>query len=580
MLRMKTSAFRFLFQVGLAVLPLAAFAYDFPTYAPDAVLVAFKPEADAAGRHRVMDQLDLIDDARAKNPYFHRLLITSGRSVASCLRILQSSGVVRVAEPDWIGTIQETIPNDTRFSEQWALRNTGQSGGTVNADIDASLAWDRQIGDQSLIIAFIDTGMSYNHVDLNANAWLNVDEILGNGVDDDANGYVDDVRGYDFVNSDGNPVDDHGHGTQCAGIAGAVGNNGIGIAGICWNVKLMPIKCFNSSGVGFLGNTVLAIDYARLNGAKVISNSYAFNVASQLQREAIERARDAGIVFVAGAGNNGFDTDLTPVYPAGFSTALSNVISVGATNRFDERASFSNFGSQSVDFFAPGVDVLTTYPGNVYVLSNGTSMSCPHGSGAAALLLAEYPTESPADIRERLRANADRVPTLQGLSASGRLNVNRALIAHRVQISGVVDLQDFVGNPATLSLTIVLRQNGFDVVVIKNVSMDITGSFSFTTTRQGIHDIVVKAPHWLAKKHPNTVQLGVADISGLIFSLPNGDSDADNEVGIGDYALLSASYGSSPGDLIWDARADLNGDETVDIADYAILSMNFGMPGD
>ena len=268
MLRMRKAPLIWL----VAVLPLTALAYDFPNCAPDAVLVAFEPGVSSGAKNQVIARLGLANDNRTKSPYFQRLIITNGRSVNESLQGLSASGVVRIAEPDWIGTIQEIIPNDTRFSEMWAMRNTGQLGGLVNADIDATLAWDRQTGNPLLKVAIIDTGMSYNHVDLNANVWLNPGEIPGNGIDDDGNGHVDDLRGYDFVNNDGNPADDHGHGTHCAGTVGAVGNNNLGVAGVCWNVTMIPIKAFNSQGTGFLGATVLAIDYARQNGAKVMSN--------------------------------------------------------------------------------------------------------------------------------------------------------------------------------------------------------------------------------------------------------------------------------------------------------------------
>ncbi|MBX7131580.1 MAG: S8 family serine peptidase [Fimbriimonadaceae bacterium] len=577
---MRKAPLIWLLQIGLAVLPFNALASDLPNCAPDAVLVAFEPSVSSGAKNHVIARLGLANDNRTKSPYFQRLIITNDRSVNESLQSLYASGVVRIAEPDWIGTIQETIPNDTRFSEMWAMRNTGQLGGLLNADIDATLAWDRQTGNPLLKVAIIDTGMSYNHVDLNANVWLNPGEIPGNGIDDDGNGRIDDLRGYDFVNNDGNPADDHGHGTHCAGTIGAVGNNGIGVAGVCWNVTMIPIKAFNSQGSGFLSNTVLAIDYARQNGAKVMSNSYAFNFRSQLQFEAIQRAMSAGIVFVAGSGNNGFDADLTPLYPAGFSTEIDNVISVGATNRFDEKASFSNYGLKSVDLFAPGVDILSTYPVNFYLLGSGTSMATPHAAGSAALLLSEYPNETPTEIRERLRSSADRLSQLEGLSRSGRLNINRAISANRTTVSGIVELQDLQGALNSHEVTMTLRASGIDYDSYSSIALNPSGEFVLSTTHSGSYELVVKSSHWLARKTATPVLLGSGDVTGLVFSLTNGDSDGDNEVGIGDYALLSVSFNTTPNDPDWDHRADLNGDEAVDIADYAILSANFGLVGD
>jgi hypothetical protein len=341
---------------------------------------------------------------------------------------------------------------------------------------------------------------------------------------------------------------------------------------------MIECKTFNASGIGYLSDTILAIDYCRLAGANVMSNSYAFNVASELQYEAILRANAAGIVFVAGAGNSSGNSDLTPFYPAGFSIIAPNVLAVGATTRNDTRASFSNYGLKSVDIFAPGVDILSTYFNNSYVVGSGTSMATPHVAGSAALLRAQYPSETAAEIRGRLRANADRVPALAGLCASGRLNVFRALVANRVTLSGHVTLQDWTLGPESQTLSVILRQGGAEMDRINNVPINADGTFSLTTTRSGPHDTVVKAPHWLAKSAP--VNIGAGGASGMNFVLANGDCDGDNEVAIGDYALLSAAYNTVPGDLHWNARADLDGDDSVDVGDFAILSTNYGMTGD
>ncbi|HRI43020.1 MAG TPA: S8 family serine peptidase [Fimbriimonadaceae bacterium] len=561
-----------------ALSPLAS--ADFPTYAPGVVLVEFAPEASPRDRARLVASLGFELDPRVDSPYFARLVSPTLVDIGEAVARLRASHLVRIAEPDWIGHVLETIPNDPRFPEMWGLRNTGQSGGLAGADIHATGAWDIQRGNPQLKVAVIDTGVSYNHVDLSPNIWVNPGEIPNNGIDDDGNGRIDDIHGYDFVNNDGNPADDHGHGTHCSGTIGAAGNNGIGVTGICWNVTLIAIKAFNASGQGLITNAVLAIDYARQNGARIMSNSYAFNVQSAILLEAIRRAQNAGIVFVAGAGNNGQNSDLTPLFPAGFSPLLDNVIAVGASDRNDNKAGFSNYGAKSVDLFAPGVDILSTYPVNFYLLGSGTSMATPHVAGAAALLVSQFPSESPIQIRERIRAQADRIPSLAGLSIAGRLNIDRSIRALRVEVRGTVELLDWEGNPTDETVTITFLSNEQSVEQWSGVPLGPSGEFVVDTSLSGPHEVVVQGQHWLAQRWPAPVVLGVANVSNLSFELTNGDCNGDNEVDIGDYSLVSIAFGTAPGEPGWDARADLSGDEVVDIGDFAILSMNFGRVGD
>lgn len=553
---------------------------DLPTYVPGVVLVEFASQASPSARIELVASIGFTFDTRVDSPYFCRLVSPTPIDAGEASARLRASHLVRFAEPDWIGHVLETIPNDPRFPEMWGLRNTGQSGGLAGADIRAAGAWDIQRGNPQLKVAVIDTGVSYNHVDLNPNIWVNPGEIPNNGIDDDGNGRIDDIHGYDFVNNDGNPADDHGHGTHCSGTIGAAGNNGIGVTGICWNVTLIAVKAFNASGQGSITNAVLAIDYARQNGAKIMSNSYAFNVQSAILMEAIRRARNAGIVFVAGAGNNGQNSDITPLFPAGFSPLLDNVIAVGASDRNDTKAGFSNYGATSVDLFAPGVDILSTYPVNFYLLGSGTSMATPHVAGAAALLVSQFPTESPIQIRERIRAQADRAPSLAGLSIAGRLNIDRSIHALRVEVRGTVDLLDWEGNPSDERVTVTFRNDGQSVEQWTGVPLGPSGEFVVDTTLTGPHEVVVKGRHWLSQRWPTPVILGLTNVSNLSFELTNGDCNGDNEIDIGDYSIVSIAFDAFPGAPNWDARADLSGDGTVDIGDFAILSMNFGRIGD
>ena len=327
------------------------------------------------------------------------------------------------------------IPNDTSFSDLWGMNNTGQTGGTVDADIDAPEAWNLKTGSSSIVVAVIDTGVDYTHPDLSANRWVNTGEIPSNGLDDDGDGYVDDVYGYDFVNSDANPMDDEGHGTHVSGTIGAVGNNNLGVAGVCWTVKIMAVKAFNASGSGYLSDIILAIQYAKAKGARVINASWGGYSYSQGLYDAIAAARDAGVLFVASAGNDSIDNDNPPGYSPSYgipnypsSYNLSNIISVLATTDTDQMADFSNYGLTSVDLGAPGLSILSTIPGGGYGYKSGTSMAAPHVAGACALFLSADPNLTYTEVKQFLLDYSDPLPSLDGLCVSGgRLNVSNAL---------------------------------------------------------------------------------------------------------------------------------------------------------
>ena len=331
-----------------------------------------------------------------------------------------------------------TTPDDPDLSECWGLDNTGQTGGTADADIDAPEAWDLATGSPEVIVAVIDTGIDYNHPDLAANMWSNPGEIPDNHIDDDNNGYVDDVHGFNFVGNTGDPMDDNLHGTHCAGTIGAVGSDGNGISGVCWSVKLMAVKFLSAEGAGIASGAVSAIEYAIANGAHVTSNSWGGGAASQALEDVIKAAHQADVLFVAAAGNSGSDNDVTPVYPGSYE--VPNVIAVAASDHNDEPASFTCYGTESVDLFAPGVNIYSTFPtyktntmkdrgfSTDYESISGTSMATPHVAGAAALLSSVTGRLSPAVIKSILMESVDPIDNFSGLVASGgRLNVANML---------------------------------------------------------------------------------------------------------------------------------------------------------
>ena len=291
------------------------------------------------------------------------LLRSEARTTDQLLAAMQGDPLVQSASPNYFRRADST-PNDPSFSVLWGLHNTGQSGGTIDADVDAPEAWDITTGSKWSIVVVIDTGVAYDHEDLAANMWTNPGEIAGNGVDDDGNGYVDDVYGIDTVNNDSNPMDDAGHGSHCAGTIAATGNNSKGITGVNWTARIMALKFLSSLGSGTDGDAIEAISYVidqkKYHGQNVvaINASWGGGDNNPLLSDVIQAAGDAGIVFCASAGNDAEDTDALPHYPSSYP--LDNIISVASTTRTDALSSFSNYGLTSVDLGAPGSSIYST----------------------------------------------------------------------------------------------------------------------------------------------------------------------------------------------------------------------------
>jgi parallel beta-helix repeat protein len=306
------------------------------------------------------------------------------------------------------------IPNDELFNQQWALNQLN------DCDIDAPEAWYIETGSSDITIAIIDTGVDYNHVDLSDNIWNNIDEISNNGIDDDNNGFIDDTIGWDFVNNDNDPMDDNGYGTRCSGVAAAVTNNSIGIAGVSWNSQIMPIKGLDKDGEGFLYNLTKAIIYAVDNGADIICMGWGAYYYSKFLYNAISYAYDNGVVLVASAGYDNRDYEAIPA-------SYNQVIAVAATNDTDKRADSSNYGDW-IDIAAPGVNILSTDRGNNYRKKSGTSYSCSYVSGLAALLLSKhkqclYPAQM---VKSVICYTTDEIETDKYIG-TGRINSYEAL---------------------------------------------------------------------------------------------------------------------------------------------------------
>ncbi|MGI8910614.1 MAG: S8 family peptidase [Rubrobacteraceae bacterium] len=355
-------------------------------------------------------------------------------SVSEAVDRYEASPDVEYAEPDFLlQPAQAATPNDPGYDRMWGLDNRAQTGGVADADVDAPEAWSVTTGDPDNVVAVIDTGTDISHLDLRSNVWTNPDEVPGNLVDDDDNGYVDDVNGWDFFHDDASvydPADGDKHGTHVSGTIAAEGNNGIGVTGVNWQAQVMPLK-FLGPNTGSTSDAIAAIDYAVAENVKVSNNSWGGGGYSQALQEAIARADAAGHLFVAAAGNGGDDgvgddNDTDPDYPASYSN--SNIISVAATDDDDRLASFSNFGDVSVDLGAPGVGILSTIPANSYGTYSGTSMASPQVAGVAALIKSENPLFDDARIKAQILQYSEDKPSLAGKTATGgRLNAQASI---------------------------------------------------------------------------------------------------------------------------------------------------------
>ena len=320
-------------------------------------------------------------------------------------------------------------PNDPMFGEQWALNNTGQNGGKQKADIGAMKAWQKTKGSKKVVVAVLDSGVDYLHLDIAANIWTRPDNVPQ--YKDDELGVINDYNGFNAVDNFSDPMDDNGHGTHCAGIIGAEGDNERGIAGINWQVEIMPLKFLGRGGFGTTKDAVEAINYTidrKQKGVnlRVINASWGSTVKSKALEDAIRAAGEAGILFVAAAGNDSSDNDKRPHYPSNYN--LPNVISVAALDRNDNLASFSNYGAKTVHIAAPGKDILSTWLKDGFREASGTSMAAPQVAGVAALIVANEPDITVEKLRERILKSVDKIEALNGkVESGGRLNAAKAL---------------------------------------------------------------------------------------------------------------------------------------------------------
>jgi parallel beta-helix repeat protein len=485
-------------------------------YKPDELIVRFAPKTDGSQRtlserNEVLASINCGTVKRSCKlvPGLTLVNLPENLSVEDALLKFKNASGVLYAERNYRISLESKEPNDPYYE-------AGNLWGMLK--IDANDAWDIHTGSSEIIVAVIDGGVDYDHNDLADNMWINTGEIPDNYIDDDNNGYVDDIYGYDFCtygqSRDSDPNDEQGHGTQCAGIIGAVGDNNEGVTGVCWNVKIMALRFINSSGFGWSYDAIDSISYAVQMGANVLSNSWGYEEGSSrlvdidALRNAIEAADANGVLFVASAGNINKDNDKYDHYPSNYE--LDNIIAVMATDQYDERSTWpgkaSHYGATSVDLAAPGSYIYSCDLGGGYKSDSGTSMAAAHVSGACALVWSVNPWLSHWDVKRIILETVDVKSWLENdltlgrlCLTGGRLNVYNAVIeAGQLALTKVDDVNygelvlpndnitytiDY-GNPVTDDNSPIFIGTVNDVTIVDNLPNEVdfvsaTGSNSY-----------------------------------------------------------------------------------------------------
>jgi len=467
MINKKHKVLKRLFFVLLAFLVSFSDCFAEGEYVPGEVLVRLKnyPSGTLMTKAVCLRTFTCLNLKQVKVP--------AGETVESYLEKLRKDPAVLYAEPNY--KIKKAIfPNDTYFGKQWGLTN-----------ISAPVAWEITQGG-NIIVAVIDSGIDYTHQDLVSNLWVNPGEVPGNGIDDDNNGYIDDIYGINIVAGNGDPMDDDSdsHGTHVAGIIGAVGNNGVGISGVAWQVKLMAVKVLDNTGWGNVADVVEGISYAIEHGARILNASWTLENYSQALKDILAEADKKGILCVTAAGNEGRDNDKRPVYPASFN--LDNIIAVAASDDENVLSTFSNYGTTTVDVAAPGVDIYSTIRNNDYGFLSGTSMATAFVSGTAALIWCYNPVLSQYEVKGKIINGVDRFPSLEEkLISGGRVNVYNSLTNSLTP--SLFNIQPSTVYPEeTITLTGVNFGTGGEVVF--------GGTLSGTTSEWADRFISVKVP--------------------------------------------------------------------------------------
>jgi thermitase len=394
----------------------------------DGYIVKLRDNTNTLVSSTFQKNINVIDLKLSFGKFFK---LSSNNLVPLDIEAIKKNPAVEYIEPNYLYYPQDHVPPkpsnimDKEFDGQWAVYNNGHNTWVANSpigvDINVTKAWDLTKGSRDIVIAVIDSGIDYNHPDLKDSVWVNEKELNGKpGVDDDGNGYIDDIYGYDFANNDGDPLDDNGHGTHVSGIIAAA-HNEIGVRGVMANAKIMSLKFLTAKGPGDTANALKGIEYAINNGAKIINNSWGGGDYSQAMNDAFTKAAQKNIVIVVAAGNTNNDNDAKPMYPANYN--VPGIISVGSLSMMDVKSSFSSFGKKSVHVFAPGNYIISTDVEQPYKWRSGTSMAAPFVTGAIGLLLSKESNLGVEDIKRRVIDTSVKNSNYSQFGVGGRLNI-------------------------------------------------------------------------------------------------------------------------------------------------------------
>ena len=540
------------------------------SFVPGEVLIRFRDGITEAEKQALVDDLGLQIKEEYRYVNSALLGLPDDVGIPTALLELRQDDRVRFAEPNQRIMPQQLFPNDTLFGSQWDKHNTGTIG-IADADIDAPEAWERfGTGSSDNVIAILDTGIDYEHEDLFNNMWRNPGEVL-NGRDDDGNGFVDDIFGYDFADQDSDPMDEDGHGTHVSGIAGAVGNNGKGVAGVNWDVSLMAVRVLGNNGgtdSSILGGvnyiTMMKKDYG-IN-IVVANHSYGRPGTSDVLEAAFADAVTWGIVHVAAAGNDGLNNDAVPFIPAGFD--IDGLITVAATDPTDDLAGFSNYGAETVEIGAPGVEIMSTVLDDGYDIEQGTSMASPQVAGAVAYLKSIAPELSVQESIDLIYQGADPLPSLTGRVKTGaRLNIfESAKLLKLSTLSGRVWADvDGDGKQDTMESGL----SGWTVYIdLNNNKIFDTGEPNTISGNNGV---------WAMSEFldPGTYSVRVEPLPDYEQTFPGGDGSqvVTIEVRGQDFDNLDFGFRGRPGEISGIKFNDLNGNGVQDAGEPGIAGV-------